>query len=724
MRIRLIFDPPLTPYKCWYEITDNLTIKDLAKCILKDFRHTQHAPPKSLKLELDGFELYKRGTTGGLLKENDIVNVQLRKGAKASVESENKVLDKSKFKSLSLSSSSDKHAKRPRTESADLPSSNKKLKLTRTTAPSLPSGSSSESSALPVSHPAPKKKKDHGTVEEPKKGLKKVKETKSKLIRKGGSEKVTKRATALNKNATLAKKAQPAAAKVAQASKPKDKTNTANESDSDSSSDDDNDTSNSDDNDNSSSDDSDSVDSDASSTTDDSSSSGSDGEQSKKNASETVCASTQAVNGKPQGQAMATLVSAEKKPTRVPFGEGRPSTKKRNLRKKQKKYHERLAASIPNGTAEANPVQEAAVMTREIPTSAAPDTDTGAPTTTIKTFSIQSPPPPSLTNRNKKKGFLKDMVGRERFHIRFDGEGESMEVMEQGEQGEQGEQRKQGDQGEGEQEEQADRNLPPLAPALAPARAIITSVELECPTANGRQRRRGSNRGRFTQQERQYPVQRGPRVVVAEGYDPKGVWDGSVEHSADFDVMMAEYEEKRAPRNGVQVNRGKERVTGGQRGELKRAKMQEMQATRKDYNKMENFVGAPMAGDVIAYKVLEMSALYTPEISDFKEATLQSFDPNTNTATLRLLHASAPAIGAELELDPDTGLPQRRRFELDDETLRDEFLIVDVAGTEGVGDVVVVNWTDLIDVRRVGGRTEVDGEAVMAGRIQGPVDGE
>lgn len=97
-----------------------------------------------------------------------------------------------------------------------------------------------------------------------------------------------------------------------------------------------------------------------------------------------------------------------------------------------------------------------------------------------------------------------------------------------------------------------------------------------------------------------------------------------------------------------------------------------------------------------------------------QEATLQSFDPNTNTATLRLLHASAPAIGAELELDPDTGLPRRRRFELDDDTLRDEFLIVDVAGTEGVGDVVVVNWTDLIDVRRVSDRTEVDGEAVMA----------
>lgn len=90
MRIRLIFNPPLTPCKCWYEITENLTIKDLAKCILKDFRHTQHAHPKSLKLELDGFELYKRGTTGGLLKENDIVNVQLRKGAKVSVESEPK----------------------------------------------------------------------------------------------------------------------------------------------------------------------------------------------------------------------------------------------------------------------------------------------------------------------------------------------------------------------------------------------------------------------------------------------------------------------------------------------------------------------------------------------------------------------------------------------------------------------------------------------------------
>ncbi|XP_038064343.1 coilin-like [Patiria miniata] len=46
----------------------------------------------------------------------------------------------------------------------------------------------------------------------------------------------------------------------------------------------------------------------------------------------------------------------------------------------------------------------------------------------------------------------------------------------------------------------------------------------------------------------------------------------------------------------------------------------------KDFTSFPSLVGPPRQGDVIAYKILELSESYCPELSDFKEATVLSVD--------------------------------------------------------------------------------------------------
>lgn len=47
----------------------------------------------------------------------------------------------------------------------------------------------------------------------------------------------------------------------------------------------------------------------------------------------------------------------------------------------------------------------------------------------------------------------------------------------------------------------------------------------------------------------------------------------------------------------------------------------------------------PQVGQKIAFKLMELTENYTPEVSEYKEGTIVSFDPVTKQIELELLHA-------------------------------------------------------------------------------------
>ncbi|XP_071482270.1 uncharacterized protein [Diadema antillarum] len=61
----------------------------------------------------------------------------------------------------------------------------------------------------------------------------------------------------------------------------------------------------------------------------------------------------------------------------------------------------------------------------------------------------------------------------------------------------------------------------------------------------------------------------------------------------------------------------------------------------RDYSSFPPLLGAPRPGDTIAYKILELSSIYTPEVSAFKEGEVITFDHATSTIQLRLCPHSA-----------------------------------------------------------------------------------
>ncbi|KAJ3177756.1 hypothetical protein HDU87_004278 [Geranomyces variabilis] len=58
-------------------------------------------------------------------------------------------------------------------------------------------------------------------------------------------------------------------------------------------------------------------------------------------------------------------------------------------------------------------------------------------------------------------------------------------------------------------------------------------------------------------------------------------------------------------------------------------------APRKDYESMPLFSNRPVVGQVLAYKLLELSQSCTPEISDYKEATVMAYDNKRGLITLQ-----------------------------------------------------------------------------------------
>ncbi|XP_037544739.1 coilin [Nematolebias whitei] len=64
---------------------------------------------------------------------------------------------------------------------------------------------------------------------------------------------------------------------------------------------------------------------------------------------------------------------------------------------------------------------------------------------------------------------------------------------------------------------------------------------------------------------------------------------------------------------------------------------------QKDYSTMPLLAAPPQVGQTIAFKLLELTENYTPEISEYKEGKIVGFDPTTEHLELELLNASQEA---------------------------------------------------------------------------------
>ncbi|XP_030580805.1 coilin [Archocentrus centrarchus] len=72
---------------------------------------------------------------------------------------------------------------------------------------------------------------------------------------------------------------------------------------------------------------------------------------------------------------------------------------------------------------------------------------------------------------------------------------------------------------------------------------------------------------------------------------------------------------------------------------------------KKDYSSMPLLAAPPQVGQSIAFKLLELSENYTPEVSEYKEGKIVSFDPVTRQIELELLNTSqAPTEPGKFDL--------------------------------------------------------------------------
>ncbi|KAG9320535.1 hypothetical protein KVV02_004919 [Mortierella alpina] len=78
MRVKLTFEDPLPPYRCWYEIPASCsTVHDLQKAIRRGFELNKVC--KTTRLDLDGFFLLPASSIAGSIKDGDLLQVMIRK---------------------------------------------------------------------------------------------------------------------------------------------------------------------------------------------------------------------------------------------------------------------------------------------------------------------------------------------------------------------------------------------------------------------------------------------------------------------------------------------------------------------------------------------------------------------------------------------------------------------------------------------------------------------
>ncbi|XP_075999414.1 coilin [Genypterus blacodes] len=73
--------------------------------------------------------------------------------------------------------------------------------------------------------------------------------------------------------------------------------------------------------------------------------------------------------------------------------------------------------------------------------------------------------------------------------------------------------------------------------------------------------------------------------------------------------------------------------------------------SKQDYSLMPLLAAPPQVGKKIAFKLLELTENYTPEVSDYKEGKILSFDPTTKQIELEVLNApQAPVEPGKFDL--------------------------------------------------------------------------
>ncbi|KAI8906506.1 hypothetical protein DFJ77DRAFT_476912 [Powellomyces hirtus] len=115
------------------------------------------------------------------------------------------------------------------------------------------------------------------------------------------------------------------------------------------------------------------------------------------------------------------------------------------------------------------------------------------------------------------------------------------------------------------------------------------------------------------------------------------------------------------------------------------------QPKSKDYNSMPKLIGMPVVGQLVAYKVLEMSQSYCPEISDFQEASIIAYDMSRSRVTMKRTQPLAVTHNEEGEEEPEL-----RKFELppDEEWLSDYLAYL-------AQEAITYDMADILDMRIV-----------------------
>ncbi|KAI9591915.1 hypothetical protein BDF19DRAFT_453480 [Syncephalis fuscata] len=118
---------------------------------------------------------------------------------------------------------------------------------------------------------------------------------------------------------------------------------------------------------------------------------------------------------------------------------------------------------------------------------------------------------------------------------------------------------------------------------------------------------------------------------------------------------------------------------------------------KQDYSTMPALHALPVVGQLLAFKQLEMSETYTPEISDYKEATVLAYDPTTDKVTLKLSADSipTPAPPKDKEDEEDEEERPRRRFEME---LNDDEYIME---GQQIESVITIDRNTMLETRLV-----------------------
>ncbi|KAF9984633.1 hypothetical protein BGZ65_013025 [Modicella reniformis] len=188
---------------------------------------------------------------------------------------------------------------------------------------------------------------------------------------------------------------------------------------------------------------------------------------------------------------------------------------------------------------------------------------------------------------------------------------------------------------------------------LAPPKVIMTTVELD---------------------DRKYMSKMRPKKATQSTWRNTGAANISNKRS-DMDANIGSTRGKVT--NGVNVVDSLTSVTDGDnKGDIN--------LLSRNYSELAKMEGYPKAGDMVAYKLLEIDSSYNPTISDFKEATVISFSEVNMEAQVLL----DPNFRKPLEMDSE-GLPVLGKFDVYDEGILERT-------KQGIA---IVPWNDLVECR-------------------------